>query len=160
VFPNRWPSYHQSIYEKEPKDLDFCKGTPPTRTSNIQVFREENEFSVNRGIKGLARCDSDRGVVKTSVLTEHCAGDCVAKHEDAHAQHFAPCCERYGRCVHNRPDVRDRQLCHDTWLKYFDDIDAWTECNAYTAEEKCLKSLYLENCTAKSKDVSEECCQR
>src|SRR5262249_34433289 len=24
VFPNRWPSYHQSIYEKEPKDLDFC----------------------------------------------------------------------------------------------------------------------------------------
>ena len=107
---------------------------------------------------GCAWCDEYRGITMTAVDHEHCAGHCVARHEDTHASDYSLCCERYGRCLANAPIGQNP--CRDAWDTYMRSISDWTECNAYNVEGECLNEILSKQCIGGSgkSGVTEDCC--
>ena len=116
-------------------------------------------YTASRRPLGQAACDPERGVVLPLVRKEHCAGDCVAQHEDRHVADMSLCCERYGRCSHSASDVTGRNKCRDAWNTWWTRIDAWTECNAYETEHACLRDLLERNCAPGSGTGDDPCCR-
>jgi hypothetical protein len=112
----------------------------------------------HRGLEGHARCDLGSGIYKARILREHCAGDCVAQHEQAHVDDMSLCCARYARCYEKGKDVESRQACHHKWEEYDRHNEDWSECNAYQVEFDCLLGLLNNECAKGT--VSEECCQQ
>ena len=118
-----------------------------------------NPTAAHRSYKGIAPCDTDKGVVVPRVVEEHCAGDCVAQHEAQHAEDYEYCCTRYGRCLHRGESIDARNACRAAWDQYMNRITDWTECNAYEREHRCLSKLLIDQCSTGSKEVGEGCCK-
>lgn len=110
-----------------------------------------------RDLLGVATCNPTTGVVETTVFKEHCAGDCVQQHENAHARDDAYCCGVYANCMKQAADVGQRNACRDKWLAYNQANTDFSECNAYTVEQQCLKDQIAQNCGAGGK-VDKTCC--
>jgi len=110
---------------------------------------------------GHAVCVPERGAVVSKVHKEHCAGDCVAQHEQVHVNDMEMCCGRYGRCmVEKSSNVDERNRCREAWMDYDNKTTPWSECNAYTAEENCLTEIIEKHCRVSVAEpkVSLECC--
>jgi hypothetical protein len=133
----------------------------------LSVYRDNEQdpaqasgaLTARRRLMGQAACNPEQGVVLPSVFKEHCAGDCVAQHEERHVADMSLCCERYGRCHHRGAGVSERNKCRDAWIDWWNHIDAWTECNAYTTEHACLRDLLQKNCAPGSGPGDDPCCQ-
>ena len=119
----------------------------------------EDEPQYERDLLGIATCNYDRGVVEAQVFKEHCAGDCVAQHEQAHVEDTQLCCNRYGRCMHNAADLDGRNRCREAWLRWAHLTDDYSECNAYNREGLCLNDLINKQCRVSGGPVSEDCCK-
>jgi len=119
----------------------------------------EDEPQYERDLLGIAACNYDRGVVEAQVFKEHCAGDCVAQHEQAHVEDTQLCCNRYGRCMHNAADLDGRNRCREIWLRWSHLTDDYSECNAYNREGLCLNDLINKQCRTSGGPVSEDCCK-
>jgi hypothetical protein len=119
----------------------------------------EDEPQYERDLLGVATCNYARGVVEAQVFKEHCAGDCVAQHEQAHVEDTQLCCNRYGRCMHNAADLDGRNRCREAWQRWFQLTDDYSECNAYNREGLCLNDLINKQCRASGGPVSEDCCK-
>lgn len=117
---------------------------------------ETDEAVAYRPNLGNTACDFNSGQMKPSVQKEHCASDCVARHEAQHSRDLGQCCIGYGRCIANASNTRNR--CHDNWIDYFRRVEYWTECNAYSREYGCLRNLFLDQCSFKSERVDKDCC--
>jgi hypothetical protein len=105
---------------------------------------------------GCAWCN-DRGQMETAVDHEHCAGNCVDRHEKTHASDESFCCERYGRCMAKAPPGQNP--CRDAMDRWLDNVSDWTECNAFKVESQCLSEILTAHCKgSKDRTVTEECC--
>jgi len=142
-----------------PKQGAFQADTELKYRRAIEDPSSEDEQVFYRRPLGVAACNTERGIVEKSVFKEHCAGNCVERHEDQHVEDMTPCCERYGRCIQNAPTVDGRNKCREKWIEYWNNIDDWTECNAYNTEDGCLRNLLKDQCATRSSKTSEECCQ-
>ena len=94
---------------------------------------------------GTTVCDRASGTMRITALTEHCAGDCVKQHEEAHRRDDAECCSRVSLCL-NSADAGNRAACntaYDTWFR--NSVDN-AECVAYTQEVMCLTNFIRDNC--------------
>jgi hypothetical protein len=118
----------------------------------------EDEPARHRTHLGAVDCNKDTGKMIKSVAKEHCMGDCVSQHEDQHVIDASDCCSRVAVCIKNAP-AGEGQACRDKFDDYWNTTDSFTECNAYTREEKCLTAL-LQTCGFPDQDADKEaCCQ-
>jgi len=95
---------------------------------------------------GTTTCDPVTGSMNVAV-TEHCAGDCVARHEAVHVGDRQACCTRASACITAAAgDPAREAACEATYDTWHPQLSDWTECRAYTTEVACLNSLIAANC--------------
>ena len=96
---------------------------------------------------GIAKCNPYTGVVETTIIKELCAGACVRLHEKTHAQDDKVCCAIYADCMKKAGnDETAKSVCREKWDRYAKATEAFTECNAYTAEYGCIEDEIADNC--------------
>jgi hypothetical protein len=120
---------------------------------------EKDEPARHRDYLGIASCDENKGIMKKTVVKEHCRGNCVDQHESQHVLDEGACCKAFATCINSAPDLGGRSVCREKWLAYDQAMENYSECNAYTREDQCL-TAELQSCGFPDKDPdAEACCQ-
>jgi hypothetical protein len=106
---------------------------------------------------GTTTCNQATGAMNVNV-TEHCAGDCVARHEAVHVGDRQTCCTRASACLTAAGgDATRAAACRAAYNTWHPQLSDWTECRAYTTEVGCLTSFIAANCGAGGA-TSAACC--
>jgi hypothetical protein len=100
---------------------------------------------------GTTTCDRASGRMNV-IVTEHCAGNCVAQHESVHVGDRQDCCTRVSTCLTNAAgDPAREAACHAAYSTWHPQLSDWTECRAYTTEVGCLTSFIAANCNGRQR---------